>query len=435
MSARRWSTAGSGSARSPSAGAAARGETIAAEAFSGPLGAQLRLRLERAAEQAAEALAAGGTPVRRQGAPGSGSPEAEDARPAADGAPDRSGTTDPHAVLIARCRSLIEGLAVLLGPQGAAEVSDLDAAIARLRARYDARIEVLAAVRRAVDDLRGLTSPAAILERAPAALCASTSLRRAILSITSDGRLVASSAHFEHEPEAAARALERLRAGPIRLEHPLIETELMRRRRATIVVDAQLHPRVDRNLVGALGCTSYVAAPLLVGSRVIGMLHADRGPSERLDVLDRDALWEFTSLLAQAYETAALRRALRLEREQMRQFLDWVGARSAALTDAPVRLSTIRRASRPVVVPAPGPGATPAARDDRLVFERLLTRRELEVLRLMADGCSNRSIAQTLVISEGTVKFHVNSILRKLRVSNRAEAVARYLRLLGMRAP
>ena len=73
--------------------------------------------------------------------------------------------------------------------------------------------------------------------------------------------------------------------------------------------------------------------------------------------------------------------------------------------------------------------------DDRVVFEGLLTRRELEVLRLLADGHTNRAIADALVISGGTVKFHVNSILRKLHAANRAEAVSRYLRLLGMRTP
>ena len=69
------------------------------------------------------------------------------------------------------------------------------------------------------------------------------------------------------------------------------------------------------------------------------------------------------------------------------------------------------------------------------MFEGLLTWRELDVLRLVADGETNRAIADALVISDGTVKFHVNSILRKLHVANRAEAVSRYLRLLGMPAP
>ena len=73
-----------------------------------------------------------------------------------------------------------------------------------------------------------------------------------------------------------------------------------------------------------MGWTSYAAAPLVVGPHVLGMLHADRGPGQRLDVLDRDVLWEFTSLLAQAYESASLRRALRHEREQLREFLDWL---------------------------------------------------------------------------------------------------------------
>ena len=69
------------------------------------------------------------------------------------------------------------------------------------------------------------------------------------------------------------------------------------------------------------------------------------------------------------------------------------------------------------------------------MFEGLLTRRELDVLRLLADGATNRAVADALVISSGTVKFHVNSILRKLHAANRAEAVTRYLRLMGMRVP
>jgi ATP/maltotriose-dependent transcriptional regulator MalT len=58
-----------------------------------------------------------------------------------------------------------------------------------------------------------------------------------------------------------------------------------------------------------------------------------------------------------------------------------------------------------------------------------LTRREHEVLALVADGLANRDIATTLAISEHTVKFHLASIFGKLGVSTRTEAVQRGLRL------
>jgi LuxR family maltose regulon positive regulatory protein len=54
-----------------------------------------------------------------------------------------------------------------------------------------------------------------------------------------------------------------------------------------------------------------------------------------------------------------------------------------------------------------------------------LSERELEVLRLMADGASNEEIAEQLVIAVGTAKRHVSNILAKLAVSNRTQAVAR----------
>ncbi|MFQ5942851.1 MAG: LuxR C-terminal-related transcriptional regulator [Anaerolineales bacterium] len=57
-----------------------------------------------------------------------------------------------------------------------------------------------------------------------------------------------------------------------------------------------------------------------------------------------------------------------------------------------------------------------------------LTKRELEVLALVAEGLSNRSISVRLEISEHTVKYHVNVILRKLGAQSRTEAVVRATR-------
>ncbi|KOO37208.1 response regulator [Priestia koreensis] len=53
----------------------------------------------------------------------------------------------------------------------------------------------------------------------------------------------------------------------------------------------------------------------------------------------------------------------------------------------------------------------------------LLTRRECEVLQLLADGKSNRGIGESLYISEKTVKNHVSNILQKMNVNDRTQAV------------
>jgi DNA-binding NarL/FixJ family response regulator len=52
-----------------------------------------------------------------------------------------------------------------------------------------------------------------------------------------------------------------------------------------------------------------------------------------------------------------------------------------------------------------------------------LTPRELEVLRLMAQGLPNRKIAEHLEVNERTVKHHVSEILSKLGVANRTQAI------------
>lgn len=53
-----------------------------------------------------------------------------------------------------------------------------------------------------------------------------------------------------------------------------------------------------------------------------------------------------------------------------------------------------------------------------------LTEREMEILALMVEGLANTAIAERLVVSQSTVKFHVSNVLSKLGVSSRTEAVA-----------
>jgi DNA-binding NarL/FixJ family response regulator len=60
-----------------------------------------------------------------------------------------------------------------------------------------------------------------------------------------------------------------------------------------------------------------------------------------------------------------------------------------------------------------------------------LTPRELEVIRLMARGLTNVAIANELVVREGTVKYHVKNILRKLGATSRADAVSKFVRASG----
>lgn len=74
----------------------------------------------------------------------------------------------------------------------------------------------------------------------------------------------------------------------------------------------------------------------------------------------------------------------------------------------------------PLLAPAP---AAPLSAESPA-----LTARELEVLRMLAEGAANKTIAWKLNISEHTVKFHVASILTKLNASTRTEAVTRGIR-------
>jgi DNA-binding NarL/FixJ family response regulator len=70
--------------------------------------------------------------------------------------------------------------------------------------------------------------------------------------------------------------------------------------------------------------------------------------------------------------------------------------------------------------PAPAAAAEPEPGEE----VEGLTRREVDVVRLVADGLSNQQIARRLVVSEATVKTHLNHVLSKLNVDGRPGLVA-----------
>jgi DNA-binding CsgD family transcriptional regulator len=95
----------------------------------------------------------------------------------------------------------------------------------------------------------------------------------------------------------------------------------------------------------------------------------------------------------------------------------------AALADvAGVRLVPAGEMAEAVVV-------VPLGERSPAVTDELLTPREIEVLSLLAEGASNKAIAQRLGISVHTAKFHVGSLLDKLDAVGRTDAVAHAARI------
>jgi LuxR family transcriptional regulator, regulator of acetate metabolism len=365
------------------------------ELFSGPLGAELARRVLDATRAARDLL---------------GLPPA-----AADEA------ADPEAL-----PGLIAGLGGLLaGDAGALDAHG--AAIERVRSRYETRSAAIERAHAAAATLRAIRAPEEVLARAPRALAEGSALTRVVLSRIRDGAMHVQGVHVAGRPDEEAAALERLEAAPVRLAPPLIEAEILRRRRATVVSGAQLGDRAHRPLATVMGWSSYVATAIVVRGQPVALLHADRGPGAAVDALDRDVLWEFADGVAQAHESARLALALADERAQLERLSSWLETRAAELDES----AFDPFGPEPDLLPGSEPADSTAPLDDRAAFDGVLTRRELDVLRLLVAGCSNGEIGERLVLSPGTVKFHVGSVLRKLGAANRAQSVARYLALTG----
>jgi DNA-binding CsgD family transcriptional regulator len=255
-------------------------------------------------------------------------------------------------------------------------------------------------------------------------ICDSVGFERAALFSLRSHTLVVESVYTAAH---GTRLQAQLPSEPFQLGPWLHESEVVRRHRPVLVADAQGDQRALAMLPGA---RSYVAAPVICQGRAMGLLHADRGRRGRpVTELDRDTLATFAEGFGYALERRVLADRLRTQSERMLALVRSTEASVRELSEPDFELS----ASAPGAVwggsrPRPRRGAAngaPAMQDPDL---QALTRRELEVLGMLAEGETNARIAERLVVSDDTVKTHVKHILRKLGVHNRSQAVSRFFR-------
>ena len=272
--------------------------------------------------------------------------------------------------------------------------------------------------------LSGTDSTSHLVERATVEVCRSCGVDRCAMFRTNGSQLIVESVHFSGDAAFQEEWRSFAQAHPPELKHQDAEVQALRRR-VPVMVDDPADLDGMRDVIEAGHSTSYVAAPVVVRGSVIGLIHADRYYSGlHVDPVVRDAVATFASGLGYALERNALIDRTRSQLARMREMIADVETSMEDLFHGGVSL---RREERGTVDPAGRVPVIPKSAESRL--SGLLTRRELEVIELMARGASNGDIAERLVISEGTVKSHVKHILRKLHAANRAQAVSTYVRV------
>src|SRR5215207_726588 len=290
----------------------------------------------------------------------------------------------------------------------------------RMRLRtMDRRLVGLSSVQKALAELRTVGSVELMLTRCAEVVCRRCGFDRSVLFRVEDDTLVAASAFDRRDAEWYAKVKHQADklARPV-MDEMLLETEMFRRREPAIVHDALHDPRTFKPFVELSDIRNYVAAPIVPEGKVIGFIHANVQYQNRgVDIVDRDILWAFAEGCGYALERTLLRDQVRHQREKIRSLLrsadeliNEIGESELNIERADVE--AVNRSTAPV----PAGGSR---------IHALLTPREVEVMELLVQGCTNKAIAERFVVTEGTVKAHVTSVYRKLRVANRAEAVHR----------
>lgn len=279
--------------------------------------------------------------------------------------------------------------------------------------------DALSGVAPALRSLRQATSLSGLFRHATRALRDEMGFGRAALFSLRDHALVAESVHARGAPDEGRRLLECLAGAPAPLGPSMHESEVLRQRMTLLVKDAV----GDTHALAPLpGTRSYVAAPVICEAQAVALAHADHGPhGPAVTELERRALWAFAEGLGYAMERCVLEERFRRHSDRV---LGLVRSTEASVEELISPAGALPLAVQ--LIPRDRVASMPER--DRL---EMLTRREREVLAMLAEGETNARIAKRLVVSEDTVKTHVKHILRKLAVRNRSQAVSRYFHLRG----
>ncbi|HYZ75370.1 MAG TPA: response regulator transcription factor [Chthoniobacterales bacterium] len=208
--------------------------------------------------------------------------------------------------------------------------------------------------------------------------------------------------------------------------HDLIKSELESLTRYITVVVADDHPVVREGLTAILNAQEdiRVVAGAADGEEVSKLYHQFLPDVLILDLRlpKKDGLQVLNELMARGHCRPRVIIVTTFDCEQV--ISQCVQAGAKAFLSKVAAADEIREAVRRV---AKGETFFPSENGLKLAKSiscPRLSKRELEVLECLASGKSNKEIGHALDISEGTIKFHVKSILRKLDAIGRAEAVA-----------
>jgi DNA-binding CsgD family transcriptional regulator/GAF domain-containing protein len=280
------------------------------------------------------------------------------------------------------------------------------------------RVKSMSEIRQALGYLRGLP-PRKMIHAAPEVLSRELDFARTLISIVRGSLWLPQHLHIEEEKADphGRQFLEYIIDRHIQLADAPLETELVRKRCGAFAPSPMDDKRTFKELVEASGCFGYIAAPITVQGRAIGILHVDRPEPHGIVTMDHlEQLEAFAECLSVAFESAALEEKASQQRGEVDNLCGNVdellgrSARSVLWSSpraAPLQLHDAYHRGEEPAVPA-------------------LTAREREIMSHVATGATNHQIARCLVISEGTVKSHLKHIAKKLNTSSRAAAVAIY---------